>query len=184
MCNPSIFRTVVYSESNAYFCTAKHLSRNILCKTLCNPDIFRILGIFRTLVYSEIEAYLEPCKYIRWSSLLRTLCSYSRFRGPAYSKHSHIQNRCVSASPKCISCFLELLKYYCIHLKKLELLLSCSHFQLRLSKWAKRLLIAHSIIDIWQKFGNGLRFKRKEKYSYNQKCNNITNNSKKWSSGK
>ena len=134
VCNPSIFITVAYSESNAFFCTAKHLSRNILCKTLCNPDIFRILGIFRTLVYSEIETYLEPCEYIRWSSLLRTRCSYSRFRGPTYSKHPHIQNQCVSASPKCISCFLELLKYYCIHLQKHELLLSCSSFQLRLNE--------------------------------------------------
>ena len=134
MCNPSIFRTVAYSESNAFFCTAKHLSRNILCKTLCNPDIFRILGIFRTLVYSEIETYLEPCEYIRWSSLLRTRCSDSRFRGPTYSKHSHIQNQCVSASPKCISCFLELPTYYCIHLQKHGLPLSCSSFQLRLSK--------------------------------------------------
>ena len=41
--------------------TAKHLSRNILYKTLSNPDIIRTLSIFRTLVYSEIRAYSEPC---------------------------------------------------------------------------------------------------------------------------
>ena len=79
--------------------TAKHLSRNILFKTLCNPDIFR------NLVYSELWYILKskhiqnPAEYLRWSILLRTLCNYSRFRGPIYSKLPHIQNRCVSATP-------------------------------------------------------------------------------------
>ena len=52
LCNPSIFRTVVYSVQD--------LSRNILFKTLCNPDIFRTLSIFKTPVYCEIKAYSEP----------------------------------------------------------------------------------------------------------------------------
>ena len=79
--------------------TVKHLSRNILFKTLCNPDIFR------NLVYSELWYILKskhiqnPAEYLRWSILLRTLCNYSRFRGPIYSKLPHIQNRCVSATP-------------------------------------------------------------------------------------
>ena len=79
--------------------TAKHLSRNILFKTLCNPDIFRIL------VYSELWYILKskhiqnPAKYLRWSILLRTLCNYSRFRGPIYLKLPHVQNQCVSATP-------------------------------------------------------------------------------------
>ena len=79
--------------------TAKYLSRNILFKTLCSPDIFR------TLVYSELWYILKskhiqnPAEYLRWSILLRTLCNYSRFRGPIYSKLPHIQNRCVSATP-------------------------------------------------------------------------------------
>ena len=42
--------------------TAKHLSRNILFKTLSNPYIFRTISIFRTLLYSEIKAYSEPCR--------------------------------------------------------------------------------------------------------------------------
>ena len=36
-------------------------------------------------------------------------------------------------------------------------------------------LITHTIVDIWQNFGYDLRVKRKEKYFYIQKCNNITN---------
>ena len=37
----------------------------------------------------------------------------------------------------------------------------------------------HSIVDIRQKVGYGLRIKGKEKYLYNHRCNNITDNSKK-----
>ena len=79
--------------------TAKHLSRNILFKTLCNPDIFR------NLVYSQLWYILKskhiqnPAEYLIWSILLRTLCNYSRFRDPIYSKLPHIQNRCLSATP-------------------------------------------------------------------------------------
>ena len=46
--------------------TAKHLSRNILFKTLCNPDIFK------TLVYSELWYILKsnhiqnPVEYPRY----------------------------------------------------------------------------------------------------------------------
>ena len=65
--------------------TAKHLSRNILFKTLCNPDIFRTLSIFRTLVYCEIKAYPEPWRISKMEHL-RTLCNNSRFSGPIYSK--------------------------------------------------------------------------------------------------
>ena len=80
--------------------TAKHLSSNILFETLCNTDRFRILSIFRTLVYSEIKAYSEPSRISKMEHfLLRALCNYSRFRGPIYSKLSHIQNRYVSATP-------------------------------------------------------------------------------------
>ena len=79
--------------------TAKHLSRNILFKTLCNPDIFR------NLVYSELWYILKSkhiqnlAEYLRWSILLRAVCKYSKFRGPIYSKLPHIQNRYVSATP-------------------------------------------------------------------------------------
>ena len=72
--------------------TAKHLSRNILFKTLCNPDIFR------NLVYSELWYILKskhiqnPTKHLRWNILLRTLCNYNRFKCPIYSKLPHLQN--------------------------------------------------------------------------------------------
>ena len=79
--------------------TAKHVSRNILFKTLCNLDIFR------NVVYSELWYILKskhiqnPAEYLRWSILLRTLCNYSRFRGLIFSKFWYIQNRCLSATP-------------------------------------------------------------------------------------
>ena len=84
--------TPAYSEPWHIQNTAKDLSRNILCKTLCNPDIFR------NLVYSELWYILKskriqnPAEHLRWSILLKTLCSYSRFRRPIYSKLPHIQN--------------------------------------------------------------------------------------------
>ena len=68
--------------------TAKHLSRNILFKTLYNPDIFR------NLAYSELWCILKskdiqnPAEYPRWSILLRTLHNYSRIRGPETSAYS------------------------------------------------------------------------------------------------
>ena len=79
--------------------TAKHLSQNILFKTLCNPDIFR------NLAYSELSYIMKSkhiqntAKYLRCSILLRTLCNYNRFRDPIFSKLWHIQNRCLSATP-------------------------------------------------------------------------------------
>ena len=76
--------------------TAKHLSRNILFKTLCSPGIFKTLSIFRTPKSKHIQNMAE---YLRWSILLRTLCNYRIFRGPWYSKLSHIQYQCVSATP-------------------------------------------------------------------------------------
>ena len=65
--------------------TIKHLSWNILFKTLCNPDIFR------TLVYSQLWYVLKskhiwtPGEYVKWSIFLRTLCNYGLFRCPIYS---------------------------------------------------------------------------------------------------
>ena len=40
------------------------------------------------------------------------------------------------------------------------------------------------MVNIWQKLGYGLGVKRKKKYLYNRKCNEIKNNSKKRNSGK
>ena len=79
--------------------TVKHLSRNILLKTLCNPDIFRNLLYLELWYILKSKHIQNPTEYLRWSILLRTLCNYSRFRGPIYSKLPHIQNRCVSATP-------------------------------------------------------------------------------------
>ena len=57
LCNPGIFRTVLYSES-WYVENQKHIQ---------NPGIFTSLvysepRIFRTLAYSKSEAYSEPCQ--------------------------------------------------------------------------------------------------------------------------
>ena len=77
--------------------TVKHLSWNILFKTLCNP------AIFRTLVYSppwyilKLKHIQNPAEYLRWSILLRTL--YIIFRRPIYSKLSLNQNASVPVSP-------------------------------------------------------------------------------------
>ena len=60
---------------------------------------------------------------------------------------------------------------------------SYSVFQPLLSKRAAGLWITHLIRDVWQNVEYGLRVKRKEKYLYIRKCNNI-NNSKKKNSGK
>ena len=78
--------------------TVKHLSRNILLKTLCNPDIFRNLLYLELWYILKSKHIKNPTEYLRWSILLRTLCNYNRFRGPINSKPSHIQNRCVSAT--------------------------------------------------------------------------------------
>ena len=77
--------------------TVKHLSWNILFKTLCNPQIFR------TLVYSppwyilKLKHIQNPAEYLRWSILLRTLCII--FKRPIYSKLSLNQNTSVPVSP-------------------------------------------------------------------------------------
>ena len=109
LCDPAYLEPWHIQKSRHIQNTAKHLSRNILFKTLCNPDIFR------NLVYSELWYILKskhiqnPAKQLRWDILLRILCNYRRFRGPIYSKLLHIQNRCLSATPYCISYFLEVL---------------------------------------------------------------------------
>ena len=60
--------------------TAKHLSRNILFKTLCNPDTYRNL-VYSTLWFIlKLKHIQNLVEYLRWSFLLRTLCSYIRFR--------------------------------------------------------------------------------------------------------
>ena len=89
--------------------TVKHLSQNILFKTLCNPDMFR------TLVYSPLWYILKskhiqnPAEYLRLSILLRTLCNYSIFRRPIYSKLPLFQNMCVTYS---LTHFMPLVSFY------------------------------------------------------------------------
>ena len=79
--------------------TAKHLSRNILFKTLCNPDTFRNL-IHSVLWYIlKLKHNQKPAEYLRWSFLLIALCKYIRFRARIYYKLPHIQNCCFSATP-------------------------------------------------------------------------------------
>ena len=71
-----------------------------------NSQTFYIINIMNFSKFAQeyfyllvASLYLNPDEYLRWSILLRTLCNYSRFRGPIYSKLSHIQNPCVSAIP-------------------------------------------------------------------------------------
>ena len=79
--------------------TVKHISRNILFKTLFNPDIFRNL-VYSKLWYILKSKYIQnPAEYLRSSILIKTLYNCSRFRDPIYPKLPHIQNRCVSATP-------------------------------------------------------------------------------------
>ena len=79
--------------------TAKHLSRNILFKTLCNPDTFRNL-IHSVLWYIlKLKHNQKPVEYLRWRFLLIALCKYIRFRARIYYKLPHIQNCCFSATP-------------------------------------------------------------------------------------
>ena len=99
ICNPSIFKTLAYSELKAYWYTVKHLPWNILFKTLCNPDIFRALvysELWYILKLKHIQSYSE---YLRCSTLLRALCNYSIFRRSICSNLSLIQNANVSAGP-------------------------------------------------------------------------------------
>ena len=79
--------------------TAKNLSRNILFKTLSNPDIFRNL-IHSVLWYIlKLKHNQKLAEYLRWSFLLIALFKYIRFKAPIYYKLPHIQNCCFSATP-------------------------------------------------------------------------------------
>ena len=53
-----------------------------------------------------------------------------------------------------------------------------------LTIWPVELLVAHLILNIWQSFGYGLWDKRKEKYLFIRKRNNITSYSRKCNSWK
>ena len=82
-CNPSIFRTVAYSESKAYSEYCQTSITKYFIQNLVQSWHIQKPSIFRTLVYSEIKAYLEPCRKSKMGHFLRTLCNYSRFsRGP------------------------------------------------------------------------------------------------------
>ena len=83
--------------------TVKHLSWNILFKTLYYPDIFITL-VYQQLWYTLKSKHIQnpPAAYPKcpkWSILLRTLCNYNKFKHPIYAKFSHIQNQSVSATP-------------------------------------------------------------------------------------
>ena len=124
--------------------------------------------MFRTLAYSQLWYILElkhiqnSAEYLRWNILLRTLWNYSDYF--TYQLFFRIIN-------------LTLLLYPLLFIKSMTY--SYTFFQPLLSIWALELLTTHSIVEIWQNFGYGLRVRRKEKYLSIRKCNNITNNSKK-----
>ena len=79
--------------------TAKHLPRNILLKTFCNPETYRNLAYSALWFILKSNHNQNPVEYLRWNFLLRTLRSYIRFTAPTYLKLPHIQNRCLSATP-------------------------------------------------------------------------------------
>ena len=118
-----------------------------------NPDIFR------TLVYSQLWHILKskniqsPAKYLRWSFLFKTLCNYSIFRRQIYLNLSLIQNPIVSATPQCISYFLELLTYYyyCIYYPLSKVLPTTPQlliFSTSPQQMSYRALNKHPIVDI------------------------------------
>ena len=71
--------------------TAKHLSRNILFKTLCNPDIFK------TLVYSELWYILKsnhiqnPVEYPRYSNYSKIYLFLFSQLAMIYWKHKFLE---------------------------------------------------------------------------------------------
>ena len=99
LCNPSIFRTVVYSVQ-AIFRIMPNIYQEIFYSKPCVT-----LTYSEPLVYSELWLILKSkhiensAEYLRWSILLTTLCNDSRFGAPICSKLSHIQKKCVSATP-------------------------------------------------------------------------------------
>ena len=82
LCNPSIFRIVVYSVQ-AIFRIMPNIYQEIFYSKPCVT-----LTYSEPLVYSKLRYIVKskhirsPTKYLRWSILLRSLCNYSRFRGP------------------------------------------------------------------------------------------------------
>ena len=82
LCNPSIFRIVVYSVQ-AIFRIMPNIYQEIFYSKPCVT-----LTYSEPLVYSKLRYIVKskhirsPTKYLRWSILSRSLCNYSRFRGP------------------------------------------------------------------------------------------------------
>ena len=126
--------------------TAKHLSLNILFKSLCN------LEIFWTLVYSELwyivkwaylcwqeKLYSEPYRISKMDILLKNPCNYSRFKGPIHSKLLYIQNPCVSATT-CIKYHVSSIMY---QVRKTNVLL----YPL-IELWATQYSFLHSLLYI------------------------------------
>ena len=65
LCDPSIFRTLTYSE----YCqtsVTKYFIQNLV-----QPWHIQKPSIFNTLVYSEIKAYSEPCQISKMELLIK-----------------------------------------------------------------------------------------------------------------
>ena len=75
--------------------TAKHLSRNISLKTLCNPDIFKTLVCSDFWYILKSKHIQNPAEYLRRSILLRTLCNIVDLNA------QYIQNFCIFRTGVC-----------------------------------------------------------------------------------
>ena len=69
LCNPGIFRTLVYTEQKAY----------------CEPWYIENRGIFRTLVYSEPWHIQNPVKHLLWSVFAKIVNDYNYFHNISFS---------------------------------------------------------------------------------------------------
>ena len=111
LCNPSIFRILVYSESDVY-AEPWYIQ---------NRRIFRIRGIFRTRAYSEqwyiqnpnifrTEAYSEPW-HIQNSGIFRTL-GYSEPEGNSEPCQTSMMEHCAKVVNSYIVVFANY-NYFC-----------------------------------------------------------------------
>ena len=151
---------------------------------MCNPDIFRTLVYSQLWIYSEIKAYSEHCWISKIEHFIKNPVLTIRNLDVWYIQNFRLfRTRVCQLLVNVSANFLELLTSCLLLLLHPVLFIKCITYSLSID-FFNQLLITHSIIDIWQNFGYGLRVRRKEKYLYIRKCNNIRNNCKKRNSWK
>ena len=147
-------------------------------RTLCNPDIFRTLS-YSPLWYILKNKHIQnPTEYLRWSILLMSLSIPPEKRplawnGLMYQLFFRTRN-------------LLILLYSLLLFKSMTYFFAiCFVSQSLVMRYRTLNNPPHRryLTEFWN-FGYGLRVKRKEKYLYIRKYNNIKNNIKKRNSGK